>query len=59
MNSKALSRTNPHLRDATVARRRRVRSLASSTAIETGETIRTIEEKINRLHSARTRVVLA
>lgn len=59
MKSKVLSRINPHLRDAAKATKRRIRSVASSTAIETGESIRSIEEKINRLPSARTRVTLA
>jgi len=64
MKSKVLSRTNPHLRDAARALRRRIRSVASSTAIETGESVRAIEEKlnqekINRSHSAWTRVTLA
>jgi hypothetical protein len=59
MKSKVLSQINPHLRDAAKAAQRRVRSVASSTAIETGESIRSIEEKINRLPSVRTRVTLA
>ena len=59
MNEKTISQTNPHLKDPTAAHRRRVRSLASSTAIETGEPIRVIEEKINRTHSTQPRVTLA
>jgi len=35
---KTLSQTNPHLRDASRAQCDRARSIASSTAIETGET---------------------
>jgi len=54
-----LSRNNPHLRDATAMRRRRVRSLASSTAIETGESIHTLETRITHPHSRRIRVTLA
>lgn len=59
MASRTLSRINPHLRDTTEAHRRRVRSIASSTAIETGQSIRSIEEKINRPQSIQTRVTLA
>ena len=59
MKNKVLSQVNPHLRDAAKAAQRRARSVASSTAIETGESIRSIEEKINRPPSVRTRVTLA
>ncbi|MEN8133293.1 MAG: hypothetical protein ABFS45_24580 [Pseudomonadota bacterium] len=59
MSGKTLIQTNPYLKDTTKARRSRARSLASSTAIETGESIRALEEKLNRPHSARTRVTLA
>ncbi len=58
MNTKALSQTNPHLKPSERAQRYRVRSLASSTAIETGEPIAQIEEKINRLQRAQNRVKL-
>ncbi len=59
MNTKTLSQTNPHLRASKKAQRYRVRSLASSTAIETGESISQIEEKINRLRRTQNRVKLA
>ncbi len=58
MKVKVLSQTNPHLRSGKKAQRYRVRSLASSTAIETGESISHIEEKINRLQRAQNRVKL-
>ncbi len=59
MKTKALSRTNPHLQNAQKARRNRVRSLASSTAIETGESIHRIEDRIIHLRSSQSRVTLA
>ncbi len=43
---KTLSQINPHLRDASRAQRGRARSIASSTAIETGETASLIERRI-------------
>jgi hypothetical protein len=46
MNTKALSQTNPHLRSGKKAQRYRVRSLASSTAIETGEPIHKLKKKL-------------
>ena len=59
MNGKKLSETNPHLRDPEKARRQRVRSVASSTAIETGELITEIEAKIKRLRARPRRIKLA
>lgn len=59
MNGKTLSETNPHLQDLEKARRRRLRSIASSTAIETGESIERIEEKILRLRASGNRIKLA
>jgi hypothetical protein len=59
MNAKSLSVTNPHLRDEKEAQRYRVKSLASSTAIETGESSSAIEKKIIRLRASRHRVTLA
>jgi hypothetical protein len=59
MKRETLTQANPHLQDAEKARRNRVRSLASSTAIETGEPIPVIEEKLNRRNSARYRIALA
>ena len=59
MKRKPLSQTNPHLRDAAKATRQRIRSVASSTAIETGESVQAIEEKLRHLQSSPTRVTLA
>ncbi len=59
MKRKTLSQTNPHLRDAEKAARQRIRSVASSTAIETGESVRDIEKKIRQLESLKPRVTLA
>ncbi len=59
MKRKALSQANPHLRDPEKAARQRIRSVASSSAIKTGEPVRDIEEKIRRLESLKPRVTLA
>ncbi len=59
MKRKTLAETNPHLRDTEAARRQRIRSIASSTAIETGESVQEIEKKIRRLESSPPRVTLA
>ena len=59
MKRKTLSQANPHLRDPEKAVRQLIRSVASSTAIETGESVRDIEEKIRRLESRKPRVTLA
>ena len=59
MKRKPLSQTNPHLRDTEAAKRRLIRSIASSTAIETGESVQAIEEKLKRLQSSPSRVTLA
>ena len=59
MGKPTLKESNRHLRDADKAAQRRVRSVASSTAIETGESIHSIEEKITRRPLAKTRVTLA
>jgi len=58
MKNKSLAATNPFLKDATLARKRIVRSIASSTAIETGESIEAIEKKLNQ-KSFRYHVTLA
>ena len=47
MNAKPLSQTNPHLKNKANAKRLMIRSIASSTAIETGELISLIESKLN------------
>ena len=59
MKAKSLSRSNPYLKNKAKARRLLVRSIASSTAIETGEAINQIEAKLNRPRSAAKRVKLA
>ena len=59
MKRKTLAQTNPYLLDAEKAARQRIRSIASSTAIETGESVRAIEEKIRHLRSSPPRVTLA
>ena len=59
MNTKKLSQTNPFLKDKTNAKKLLLRSIASSTAIETGESIKKIEEKLNRSRSVANRVKLA
>lgn len=59
MKKNSLSNTNPHLKNKTTAWQLKVRSIASSTAIETGEPIESIEKKINSLHSVDSTVKLA
>ena len=59
MKRKTLSATNPHLRDAAKADRQLIRSVASSTAIETGKPVREIEARIIHLRSLPSRVTLA
>ncbi len=59
MDNKILSQSNAHLQNLAQARRNRVRSLASSTAIETGKSIHKLEQKINHLYSEPSRVKLA
>ncbi|MDK1023400.1 MAG: hypothetical protein QGD92_04120 [Gammaproteobacteria bacterium] len=59
MKQKTLTRTNPHLKDGIKARRLLIRSLASSTAIETGEAIEKIEAKLTLKHITRYPVTLA
>jgi len=59
MKANSLAQTNPHLINPKTAQRMIIRSIASSTAIETGEPIAAIEKKIIRLRSAASRVTLA
>lgn len=59
MKTKSLSETNRHLKNKAKARKLLRRSVASSTAIETGEPIDHIEGKLSRLHSVANRVKLA
>jgi hypothetical protein len=59
MKAKSLSQTNPHLKNPKTAERMVLRSIASSTAIETGESIDLIEQKLIKLRSAASHVTLA
>lgn len=54
MEKKTLAQTNPHLQDPQKALRQRVRSIASSTAIETGQTIEELEKKILEVFKTQT-----
>lgn len=58
MKINSLANTNPHLKDRQSARKRIIRSIASSTAIETGESIKKIENKLKK-KSAQYQVKLA
>ncbi len=53
MSKPSLKQSNQHLRDANKARRALVRNLASSTAIETGESIADLEARIMARQSRR------
>jgi len=59
MKENSLLNTNRYLKDPDKAQRLITRSIASSTAIETGESIAVIEQKINRLRSKPFRIKLA
>ena len=59
MKENSLSTTNRYLTNPVKAQQLMTRSIASSTAIETGESIAVIEDKINRLRSVASRVKLA
>ena len=59
MKENSLSKTNRYLKNPVKAQQLMTRSIASSTAIETGESIAVIEQKINRLRSVVSRVTLA
>lgn len=59
MSNKKLSQSNPFLKNKSNAKKHLLRSVASSTAIETGESISKIETKLNHSHSAANRVKLA
>jgi hypothetical protein len=59
MKENSLLKSNRYLKDLDKARQLKIRSIASSTAIETGESIEIIEQKINHLHSVSSRVTLA
>jgi hypothetical protein len=57
-SGKTLKLSNVHLRSSK-ARELRIRSLASSTAIETGESITAIETKLHNLGTSGYRLTLA
>ncbi len=59
MKSKSLAQTNKFLKNKAKAKKQVIRSIASSTAIETGESINEIEKKLNHSHSAENPVTLA
>jgi hypothetical protein len=59
MTQKTLTQTNLHLKDRVKARKLLIRSLASSTVIETGEAIEKIEAKLTLKHFSRYPVTLA
>ena len=59
MKQNTLSQTNPHIRDRSKANKALLRNLASSTAIETGESIEKIENKLSDKHFTRFPVTLA
>ncbi len=59
MKARSLTSSNRYLKNKASAQKHVVRSIASSTAIETGEPISHIEAKLNRLRSSAKRVKLA
>jgi hypothetical protein len=59
MKKKTLAQTNPYLKNPQKSAEQRLRSLASSTAIETGEPISELEEKIKQLRIHHLSVTLA
>lgn len=48
MSKNSLANTNPHLKDKKSMREQIIRSVASSTAIETGESIKVIEDRLRK-----------
>lgn len=59
MKKRSLLDTNPFLHDPVKFRKSLVTSVSSSTAIETGEPIYKIAEKLTRARAAENRVKLA
>ncbi len=53
MKSKKLAKNNQYLMNPSIAKQMRIKSVASSTAIETGESIENLESKV--LHQKRSR----
>ena len=58
MNNKTLAQANSYLTQKKAVSRR-VRSLASSTAIETGVSIQILEKRVKHLRASKHRVALA
>lgn len=58
MKNKTLAKTNGHLRSKSASRRRAL-GLASSTAIETGESIARLEQRVIRMQHVKHRIKLA
>ena len=59
MKENSLLKTNRYLKDSDKAQRLKTRSIASSTAIETGKAVDVVEQKIKHLYSSESRVGLA
>ena len=59
MKSKSLKNTNPFLLKSPRSGAKTITSVASSTAVETGEDIKTVTAKVTRYRSAAKRVKLA
>ena len=58
MKTKSLSKSNPYLSQKGLSDLRIITSVSSSTAIETGEQIKTIEENITRHRLAKHSAVI-
>jgi len=58
MRKKSLASVNPYLSNPKIARKMRIRSIASSTAIETGESIEKIEAKLQSFSNKKHHVKL-
>jgi len=54
-----LSETNQYLKEKRIAKKMRIRSIASSTAIETGESVESIESKLRKNNFSHYHVKLA
>ncbi len=59
MKSLKLLDTNTYLKEQSIAKKMRIRSIASSTAIETGASIASIESKLRENKFSRYQVKLA
>ncbi len=59
MKNNSLSSTNPYLKNKVLSQKMRLRSIASSTAIETHEPISVIEQKLTQKSSSPYQVTLA